>query len=636
MTKGPIRRGQLIAPFGVGAMVVVRNGLSLICGGLDHWFKPEAEQEGFKLDENEYKIEEWRLQSRLNVDHFRMPPDYRTKRVNTDLKNTGLTIPFLKFPQWHTCSFCHLLLKWPLSDRGKANCPECSNKQKKRYMIQVDIIAMCDKGHIQDFPWREWVHHSISPTCEKPLRLISTGRAALAGKKVKCDCGLERSLAFTIEVADEKKGLSNTLAENEEFLCQGLRPWLGTEKGVSCTSHLQGAFKNAANVYFSCIRTAIYLPRKDEVATSELVSILEEPYISEYIQLLVGANRAITTNHIRTIAFEILKEFSDEQLNSALQIVLTGKNSYLPTIQIEDEDEETSFRRAEFHALREARQEEQLLIRSTDLSRYEPDIGKFFSRIMLVDKLRETRVLVGFTRVFPENEQSLQEKNALLWRYPDKVEKNWLPACTVFGEGIYLELNPAKLQEWEDRSEIKKRINPIDKRYLEAQAARRLPAEVISPRFVLLHSFAHLLMNRLTFECGYSSASLRERLYVSTNSQFPMAGLLIYTAAGDSEGTMGGLVRMGKPGRFEPLVRRALESAEWCSADPVCLEIGSSAGQGPDSCNLAACHSCALVPEIACERFNRFLDRAVVVGTYKNRQAGFFTLENEGTSSAIF
>jgi hypothetical protein len=103
-----------------------------------------------------------------------------------------------------------------------------------------------------------------------------------------------------------------------------------------------------------------------------------------------------------------------------------------------------------------------------------------------------------------------------------------------------------------------------------------------------------------------------------------MAGVLIYTAAGDAEGTMGGLVRMGKPGYLEPAILAALSSALWCSADPVCMEIGTQSGQGPDSCNLAACHNCCLVPETACEEFNRFLDRAVIVGSLGNREMGFF------------
>jgi Domain of unknown function (DUF1998) len=132
-------------------------------------------------------------------------------------------------------------------------------------------------------------------------------------------------------------------------------------------------------------------------------------------------------------------------------------------------------------------------------------------------------------------------------------------------------------------------------------------------------------MNRLTFECGYSSAALRERLYVSESGAAPMAAVLIYTAAGDAEGTMGGLVRMGKPGYLEPTIRAALREATWCAADPVCMEIGTRAGQGPDACNLAACHNCALVPETACEEFNRFLDRGVVVGGAAEPGLGFFS-----------
>ena len=130
-------------------------------------------------------------------------------------------------------------------------------------------------------------------------------------------------------------------------------------------------------------------------------------------------------------------------------------------------------------------------------------------------------------------------------------------------------------------------------------------------------------MNQLTFECGYSSASLRERLYVSEPHGPPAAAVLIYTAAGDAEGTMGGLVRMGKPGNLEPALDAALCGATWCAADPVCMEIGEHPGQGPDACNLAACHSCALVPETACDEFNRFLDRGMVVGSINDPGLGF-------------
>jgi hypothetical protein len=123
-----------------------------------------------------------------------------------------------------------------------------------------------------------------------------------------------------------------------------------------------------------------------------------------------------------------------------------------------------------------------------------------------------------------------------------------------------------------------------------------------------------VLISQLIFDCGYGSSSLRERIYFS--DEHPrMTGVLIYTAAGDSEGTMGGLVRMGLPSFLERSVARALDSARWCSSDPVCIE---SQGQ------LAACHSCALLPETSCEQQNRLLDRGVLIGTLDRPDTGFF------------
>ena len=140
-------------------------------------------------------------------------------------------------------------------------------------------------------------------------------------------------------------------------------------------------------------------------------------------------------------------------------------------------------------------------------------------------------------------------------------------------------------------------------------------------RYLLVHSLAHSLINQFVFECGYSTASLRERLYVSADAKAPMAGILIYTAAGDSEGTLGGLVRLGRQERLGLVVRRALSRAAWCSADPVCSE--NLGGQGSRLANLAACHACVLLPETCCETVNQGLDRAMIVGTAENPQPGW-------------
>jgi hypothetical protein len=127
-------------------------------------------------------------------------------------------------------------------------------------------------------------------------------------------------------------------------------------------------------------------------------------------------------------------------------------------------------------------------------------------------------------------------------------------------------------------------------------------------------------MRQLTLDCGYSSTALRERLYVETGNS-PMAGLLVYTATTDDDGTLGGLQREGDPVRIERTIRAAIGAQAWCSSDPLCIE---SMLTGEDGLSLAACHSCVLSPETSCEEFNRFLDRAMLVGIPSSAATGYF------------
>jgi len=280
--------------------------------------------------------------------------------------------------------------------------------------------------------------------------------------------------------------------------------------------------------------------------------------------------------------------------------------------------------------LQRPRDREELKIVPRDVADYGQvgtrPVSDFLSGVSLVERLRETRAFAGFGRVSAEDVRPLEERKAMLWRDQSR-SREWLPAYAVYGEGIFLRFREDRLQEWMAREHGAKplaegRLADLAVRYdVKDRGDGNDP--VLRPKLVLLHTLAHLIINRLTFECGYSSASLRERLYVSSDANEPMSGVLIYTASGDSEGSMGGLVRMGKPGRFEPLLYRAIANARWCSADPVCMEMAEH-GQGPDSCNLAACHSCALVPETSCEQFNRYLDRGVVIGSPEHPELGFF------------
>lgn len=631
MSNSPLRRAQLVAPFGVGAMVVARDGTSLIACGVDHWYKRESSSSNIKWEE--FRVKEWRLEKILGVDHFRQPPDYRIKRKGEgeDIPNLWLTIPFLRFPKWHYCTTCGRLEELPLTLKEKVKCRDCESKGRTRYLVQVPLVAICEHGHIQDFPWREWVHRSVNPDCQKPMRLVGTGGATLAGQKVKCDCGAERSLSgATTAYSNGGTFLTNELDKNTQYKCQGMRPWHGTEDKAGCEKPLRGSLRSASNVYYPQVFSSIYLPRSDENnAPFELISILEEPRFLPTIKLLSKSGLEIKPEHLRNMdELLLLQPFTDNQIKACLQIILAGEQALDSNNEneVESDDPVTKFRREEFNILRTTQEKDELRITLANLGDYNRNVAKYFSRVTLIDKLRETRALAGFARIYPENDQTLDDMKALIWRDVPGRSKIWLPAYVVYGEGIYLEFDEARLQEWLEESgeQIDMRVRPLVEQYQQIQQDRKLRDRPIGPRFVLLHTFAHLLINQLTFECGYSSAALRERLYVSDNENAPMAGVMIYTAAGDAEGTLGGLVRMGKPGNLELVIQKALENARWCSADPVCMELGSSGGQGPNSCNLAACHNCALVPETACEEFNMFLDRALVVGDHNNRKLGFF------------
>lgn len=154
---------------------------------------------------------------------------------------------------------------------------------------------------------------------------------------------------------------------------------------------------------------------------------------------------------------------------------------------------------------------------------------------------------------------------------------------------------------------------------------RNLPVGPLpSARFILVHSFAHMLLHQVALDCGYSVASLKERVYArGLETGDPMAGVLVFTADSDSEGTLGGLVALGDPATLGRLVTEGLQRASLCSGDPLCAEHHADVERG-SSLHGAACHSCLFLPEIPCNHGNRSLDRAVLVPTFAVPDLAFF------------
>jgi hypothetical protein len=203
-----------------------------------------------------------------------------------------------------------------------------------------------------------------------------------------------------------------------------------------------------------------------------------------------------------------------------------------------------------------------------------------------------------------------------------RVAPTWLPACETRGEGIFFHFSEQRIQDWVKKNQAYEREFQLAHQSWRAGKKLEINKGYPGIRYVLLHSFAHALIRQLAIECGYTSASITERIY-SCNSEDgdPMAGVLIYTAASDSEGTLGGLCALGEPDKLGRHIRRALEKVSLCASDPLCSEHRSGTD---DKLHGAACHACSFLPETSCERGNRYLDRSVLVSTIERADLRFF------------
>ena len=626
------RKSQGIVPYGVGAIVDFPDD-SLMAAGLDMWPQVSANMPAERRARiaEATQIIDGRLQRRLSatlgrrIDRFLSPAEAPDRRAGFARAAAGddtrAYMPFVRFPKWNFCPRCRTLLKVPwntpsrdkrlrcrsdvrLKEGSAKNCSELPD-WRKPLLIPVRFAVACQAGHIMDFPWEEWVHldQTGCGAGSGKLFLVATGAAGLAGVEVKCSqCRARRTLVGAFGPNPFRRIWPN--------LCPGERPWLGPDAVQSdCPEIPVTIQRGAANTYFAEIVNSILIPPYSRL----LKQVLDRPDVWSVIRTLA----VIDGKPDRPPLVEMAKNFGldpeifiqavDEKLAAGDDVGAEGVS-------------EEEYRAAEYRAFlgprppRSERRDFDLL--PSDIEQYSEEFRRYFDNVVMIPKLRETRVLMGFSRVVPPGATQHTAELSL-------GTQNWLPAMEVRGEGIFLVLRHEALEEWLSGSRSgSDRARMINGRLARVAAERGIDVRTISPEFLLVHTFAHVLIRQLTFDCGYDSSSLRERIYVGGGNGIQMAGLLIYTASGDSEGTLGGLVRQGLPGRLETTFSAAISNSGLCSSDPLCIE---SEGQGVNGLNLAACHACVLLPETSCEEGNRLLDRALLIGTPQKHELRFFS-----------
>jgi hypothetical protein len=582
-----IRLSQTLVPFGVGAIYDLR-GESLIGCDTTYW-KGKGQ-----------KVRSRRLAAALGVDGFRSAPS------QTSLYgSSGPTVPYFRFPQWLFCQRCRGMTKWSIKMEIEGEAPKCGSCAGKPQLVPMRFVIACKSGHLGDVPWEFWAHfkaeHPHQKQCKsKNLKFIDLGGvgAGLQSLVVECKtCKAKRPMG-NITGKDTIKAMG--------LRCPGKQPWQYVEGRTMCSEEPVILQRGASNLYFANVRSVIDIPPEsmyDEFgeltlsitnhAMFPVVKSDPDGPIADYACEAIAAELHCSAEQVKFIARQELA-------------ALAGGGGIASS-----SDLETDEWRAFMIPQREPNERDTFITRHVDLlsdTTGQPAakailaMSELVDKVVLATRLREVRALTGFTRYDVGGEVVRPDLGKGL---------DWLPAIEVFGEGIFFSLREDRLAEWEQDPTIVEIADRLERRRREHFIGSRLkPA---AARFLLLHTLAHLVIRQLAHQCGYSSASLRERIYAtSAGGQEPQAGLLVYTAAGDVEGTMGGLVRQGEPDALAHTLLAALERAAWCSSDPICRE---SRGQGFGNLNLGACHACALVSETSCETANVLLDRRLLIGT---------------------
>ena len=514
------------------------------------------------------------------------------------------------FPRWLRCTRCNRLI--PVSsgafdlkenpyrvERTRYEHTHCDRAKRPPPAVPARFVTGCPRGHLDEFPWIEYCHAGSSVCSNPVLRVNDIGSG-----------GRATDLLVACETCKSKSTLAKAFgpaARKSMPQCRGRHPHLGEMTG-GCREQLSTLVLGASNMWFSSKISVLSLPVGGG-SLGQLVydnwATLNKMPVREVLQYALETDGSLRDEFAGFDIDEIWQEIETRRDmrhgTTATDLDVYGREW---TALVNGSSGSTS---PHFDA---------------EPSAPPPAFAGLVAQVTLAHRLREVNALCGFTRI---NAPELGEMTRTA-PLDSSGAPTWVPAVENRGEGIFIQLHESAVQQWEKRIAGSEPLRSMRQAHEAWREARQLDPREGWPgdRYVLLHSLAHALITALAIRCGYSSVSIRERIYSREpgGGLDPMAGLLLYTSAPDSEGTLGGLVNLGKPHELGPTIETALERARLCSSDPLCSE--HRAGRGGGALHNAACHACLLVSETSCEHGNRYLDRALLVDTFSHAGIEFF------------
>jgi hypothetical protein len=620
---GELRPSQILTTFGIGSIVDLPH-ISVMVMGLEDW--PDSDYR---------EITEERLLASVRntlggqVNALRSPPIVPdTDRANPFEEQSYLGVPVAPFPRWMLCPRCRRLA--PLSSNQFKLKPDPYRPDRVRYVhencrypgklptaVPARFVVACKNGHLDDFPWVSFVHGG-PPDHPYKLQLLEMGASGEAADiYVRC------------ETCEKSRPMSDAFKLHNSDLptCRGRCPHLRNFDDNGCKDEqnqpirVRALLQGASNAWFPVMLSALSVPQS--------TNLLRQLVTDHWADLYDLEGEADIAKMRRRNLLRDFSAVSDAELWVAIQEkqaegeTSSGDVSDLKTPEWLVFIDPTHAQRTKDFRLREVRAPRRF--------------ARYFEKIVLAERLREVRALVGFTRIESpgDYENPAEFPEAQRMRIA-RGNPSWVPSNEIRGEGIFFQFSETEIQHWLGRTQR------LHLEFLNAHKQWRkdrglYPPEDLYPglRYVLLHSFAHALIRQLSLECGYTAASLRERIYSRNpgTDRPEMAGVLMYTAAPDSEGTLGGLVSLGEPPVLERHLNQAMDSMKLCSSDPLCAE--HHPGKEGTSLHGASCHACLFAPETSCERGNKYLDRTVLVPTVDRDEFAFFKdLESDASVSS--
>lgn len=593
-SHGQIRRGQVITPYGPGALIDLPRH-SAIVGGLETWPKTSELEE----------IVEPRLTQKLQqMTGVPAPRLFAPPRDESDPRAPTRGIGVWRFPAWFVVQE---------KEKGKGEAHERSRRlvhrkaldEKGQFdgrpVVPTRFVRACTKGHVDDLDWRYFVHGSGS-FCRRQLWLVERGTGGdLADLAVRCECGEVPSRSLYEAAQRELKALGP---------CLGARPWLGrnTEEGCKLESRL--LIRTASNAYFPQVVSVLSLPDRGSAVDTAVKELWDD------LQIVDDAAGLAFLKKKPRIS-ERLAPFSDDEVLAAIREAKEGKAEEKPVKQVELEallaapegfgdDVPVD---PDFHA---RRLPDRAWRRSGDRAG--------IAAVIQVHRLREVLVLVGFTRFEAVTPDINGEYETDVERAQIAYEPSWFPAVENRGEGLFIQLSADAVMTWLERPAVKQRLDALTQGHERWGKDRKSKRDFPGGPYILLHTLSHLLIQSLAMRCGYPASSIRERIYADMDAQ--RFGILLYTGSPDAEGTLGGLVQQAR--YIEDHLAQALRMSALCSNDPVCAHHDPGESLESRWLHGAACHGCALVAETSCEMRNDYLDRALVVPVLGFPDAAFF------------